>query len=346
MVGAVLFLQLDQIGLASGQVELEALQVAVGGELAQALDAAATLADARQFLLAGFGVVHQALGLHQLRAEVVQAGGFDVQPLVAGKNAALALEGRQPGLGLLQTLTQGGQLRVQPGAVAAGRIDAQFQVGLDVGVGKGIGQGGCEPRIRAAVGEVHHPAVGGRCQGQILAQDVRQPVADGALAVGGVLPQLACGCLFRQLELVDHLECHVLTLNDVELGGHVAWRHLHRQHLRLLVAKGDQQRGGGVVLVGQYQGDAQRRQHGGGEGTEQHVAARPQDLQKMLDVHVRPQNRRSRTTMMSPACSGWSKSASISLTVPSAAWRRMRMPRSVPRGEMLPPSASPCCTVM
>lgn len=66
VIGAVLFLQLDQIRLASGQIDLDALQVAVGGEFAQALDAATALADARQFLLAGLGVVHQALGLHQL----------------------------------------------------------------------------------------------------------------------------------------------------------------------------------------------------------------------------------------------------------------------------------------
>ena len=208
-----------------------------------------------------------------MAGQLIEARVFNVQPLIGGDDALLLLEGRHLALGFLERLPRVFALRGEEGRELLGWVNPQFQRGGDVGVGKGIGQGGGKARVGRLVGDLDHIALARGLDVQLFLQQVHQPLLDGALAVGVGLPLFADVGVVQQFEVADHAQGHTVAGQDVDLRSHEA-RHRHRgvQHRRHRVGFDiDHHAGGAGVLLGQQQAD----RHGGGHNQDKHQQRHP-----------------------------------------------------------------------
>src|SRR5258708_17399947 len=127
--------ELRELRFGAQQVALQPLNQRIRDHLGHAFrgGAPARLAEARRRVVARGGSLQRLVG------ELIQARGLDVEALVRGEDAPLALEGPEPRLRLLELLAQSLQLLVEPRRRLPRRLDAQLQRRVDVGLGEGVG---------------------------------------------------------------------------------------------------------------------------------------------------------------------------------------------------------------
>lgn len=153
--------------LAEVAADLRKLRFGPGDFGFEALDQRVLQDFEREFagaaLLPAGGVGTLGLGSGELHGQVVEAGGFVVHHAFVGNDDAFfLLVGGKAGLGFFEVGAQAFLALFKPGAVLAGRLDAHFDGGVDIGLGKGVGNGGGKNRVGAGEAHADHIALAGR----------------------------------------------------------------------------------------------------------------------------------------------------------------------------------------
>ena len=121
-------------------------------------------------------------------------------------------------------------LLIEPTRLAPRGIDFELKTGLQVAIGKRVGDVG--RRLRAVAGKLHvdHVAVARRPHFEMLEELIRPPIANGTdvrgrLCVAKLLDEFR---IARQFHPIDHLQGNVVTRDHVRLSRQVCRGQLRR----------------------------------------------------------------------------------------------------------------------
>ena len=284
MIGTVLRRHLAQLGLGTTQVGGQRLDELVGHHFG----------DGHVTATAHHGAARAALGqggldLHQLRGQFLQALVLDVDPLVAGDDAAFTLIAGQLVLGSLDLGLVLLDLRSKALGVFLRRLGAQIQGGRLVGVGEAVGDLGSTLGTGPLGTDGDGGTVGGRGDLDGLQQHVGQPVINVAPALGGLLPVGLDVLVLGELQVLDDPVDHLAALDQLGLAGqHVADGLTRgRRHTGYLVDRVgiDVDRGGGAVALAHQQAAGDGHERGDGHDRRDQPESRSENSKKQVETH-------------------------------------------------------------
>ncbi len=155
---AVLVRQLGLLALQIAEVALQLLDVVVAEHRRERVDRVAVL-NRPELVVEGFLFDSRRLGLGRGGVQIGQPLHDDVLPILDGDGVVLLLVALEVGLARLDLLPLLGQLRLEPVGGVLGSRETVLEVLLDIGPCVGVGQIGCQLRIRGGHADVDQPAV-------------------------------------------------------------------------------------------------------------------------------------------------------------------------------------------
>ena len=166
-----LFLELEIVGMIHAQIatHIGQLFLEIGAIVFQQLYVAA-LEDIGQFgqglraaLECGDGdcgtrarLCRLTLQGDQTCRQLLQAHVLDIEPFVDRHDLIGALIVAELSLRTVEAFAQFLHALIEPDRLLAGRLDAQFEVGIDIGLGELIGQQGRKLRVLAGIADLQH----------------------------------------------------------------------------------------------------------------------------------------------------------------------------------------------
>ena len=232
---------------------------------------------------------------HQLGGQIVQARQFDVHAVVVEADDALfLLVLGQAGLRGLDVVAQLLGLFVEVRGRLLGRIGLQLDGDLLVLVGERVRHRGRERGVRALEADLDDGRFARRHDLQFLQQQVGQPVAHRAPALGRLPELFDDGRAIGQVQGIDDAQRHVLAADDVDLRGHIARQQLarHRQPGQWIHAFVVQQNGCRcLVRLGLDQAEPEGQRDRDQQGRQDDLLPCKQDQQELMDVHDEPLKR-------------------------------------------------------
>ena len=230
------------------------------------------------------------LRLHrdQLARQLGQARILDIEPLVGGDDAVLALEGRQLRLRHFQLLAERRGALVEPLGVLPCRLHLQLQIDVDVARGEGVRDHRGKCRVGAGEADMDDRAVSRRADLELALEQIREPHPNVAGAFGIGQPLFARDRRLVELQALDHAPRDPLRIDDVDLGRHVARQELDRHaaaRQRFAALHIHQHRGFGGILLLEHQADTEGQRHCRDRDQHDQPDARSKDQQELLDRH-------------------------------------------------------------
>ncbi len=185
-------------------------------------------------LLPGLRLVHARLRGDQLRADVGQPGVFDIELLVGRDDFPIALTFGQALLRTFQSSPQGAHLLIEPCGLPPRRTQRQLEIGIDVCLGKGIGDLGGIPCVARGEIDADHTAFSRRPHVEIGEQVAGERACREDPPAFFVKESARPLGVLHELQVIHDLQC------DVAAGDHVdLCRQIARQLLRLQLRTGD-----------------------------------------------------------------------------------------------------------
>ena len=139
----------------------------------------------------------------------------------AARISCLGFRLGQIALGLLEFVAQLPGPRIEQASAQRGWLPLQFEMGIKVGLGKGVCQIGCEHRVAGVELDLDHVALTAQPDLQLGEQLVAQP-RDAVTATIGFAPPLALQIgVLVEFESARYTARDPWARYDVSLGGHI-----------------------------------------------------------------------------------------------------------------------------